>query len=93
LLRAAKALLSGPTHAVVTRIPDVARFSSTEPARAALRESATHAEDCAWRQGPSVEGSLSGHWRQALRGLGVAAGRIYTGRGLTGTRCAQLSLG
>jgi hypothetical protein len=42
LLRAAKALLSGPTHAVVTRIPDVARFSSTEPARARTSLAGTH---------------------------------------------------
>jgi hypothetical protein len=33
LLRAAKALVSGLTHAVVTSTPAVARFSSTEPVR------------------------------------------------------------
>ena len=42
LLRAAKALVSALTHAVVTRTPAVARFSSTDPASARTSLVGTH---------------------------------------------------
>lgn len=42
LLRAAKALVSALTQAVVTRTPLCARFSSTDPARARMSLVGTH---------------------------------------------------
>lgn len=60
LFRVAKAFVSGLTRAVVTRISPVARFSSTEPARARTSFAGAHLlSRLAWMR-------ISARWRMSV---------------------------